>query len=321
MKAITIDRYGPPECLKLADLPKPEPKEREVLVRVRAGSVNAADWHVMRADPFLVRLAFGLLRPKFKVPGADLAGQVEAVGAAVTRFKVGDEVFGCLSACGWGAFAEYACAPEEALALKPARLSFEQAAAVPLAGMTAVQAVRGFGRVQAGQKVLVNGASGGVGTFAVQVAKALGAEVTAVCSARNLEMARSMGADHVIDYQATDFTRQEARYDLIVAANGYHPISAYKGALGPTGRYAMVGGSGKQMTEVLVQGAWLSKGGQKLGNVLMKPDPKDLDFLRGLMEEGKLIPVVDRSYTLEQVPEAIRYLEEGHARGKVVITV
>jgi NADPH:quinone reductase-like Zn-dependent oxidoreductase len=321
MKAILFDHYGPPEDLRLGELPRPTPKDHEVLIKVRASSVNAADWHVMRADPFLVRLMFGLRKPKIRVLGADVAGTVEAVGSAVTQFRAGDEVMGCLSAGGWGAFAEYVCAGEGALASKPASATFEQAAACPLAGMTALQAVRDFGKVQPGQTALINGASGGVGTFAVQIAKALGAEVTAVCSSRNVDLARSCGADHVIDYSKDDFTSQGLRYDFILGANGYHPIGAYRRALSPTGRYVMAGGAGKQMTEAMFLGPWLSRGGRKLGNLLMAPKQADLGTVRDLLAEGKIVPAIDRSYPLAQVPEAIAYLEQGHAQGKVVITV
>ena len=322
MKAILFDHYGPPEDLRLAELPPPVPKEREVRVRVRASSVNAADWHVLRADPFLVRLVCGVFKPKVPRLGADLAGVVEAVGPGVTRFKAGDEVFGCLPLGFWGAFAEQACAHEDVLALKPGRSSFEEAAALPLAGLTALQALRDVGGLRAGQAVLVNGASGGVGGLAVQIAKALGAEVTAVCSPRNLEGARSAGADHVIDYTQEDFSAQDRRYDVVVAANGYRPLAAYKRVLKPQGRYAMVGGTGKQMAEAVFLGAWQSeKGGRRFGRVDMKPKPEDLECLRQMLESGKLAPVIDRRYPLAQVPEAIAYLEQGHAQGKVVITV
>lgn len=322
MKAIVFDHYGPPEGLKFQEVPAPVPEADEVLVRIRASSVNAADWHVMRASPFLARLMSGLFKPKRERLGADVAGVVEAVGSAVTRFKVGDEVFGCMPFGSWGGFAEQICAREDVLASKPARTGFAEAASVPLAGLTALQALRDVGELQAGQKVLINGASGGVGTFAVQIAKAMGAEVTAVCSGRNQELARSIGADHVIDYGKEDFTRQDERYDVIVAANGYHPLSDYKRALAPHGRYAMTGGAGKQMAEAVFLGPWQSeKGGRKMGRVDMKPKQADLEFLRDLLETGKVAPVIDRTYRLEQVPEAIRYLEEGHARGKVVITV
>jgi NADPH:quinone reductase-like Zn-dependent oxidoreductase len=322
MKAIIFDHYGPPEDLTLQEVPAPVPKGDEVLVKVRAAAVNAADWHVMRADPFLVRLRGGLFKPRVKRLGADVAGVVLAAGPAVTRFRAGDLVFGCLPFGTWGSYAEQVCAREEILALKPAPVSFEEAAAAPLAGLTALQALRNFGQLQAGQKVLVNGASGGVGTMAVQIAKALGAEVTAVCSDRNLDLARSLGADHVIDYSREDFTRQAQRYDVIVAANGYHPLAAYKRSLSPQGRYVMVGGAGRQMAEAIFLGPWQSEaGGRRLGRVDMKATPADMQLLAELLEAGKLKPVIDRRYGLAQVPEAIRYLEEGHARGKVVITV
>lgn len=322
MKAIIFDHYGPPEDLTLQEVPAPVPKGHEVLVKVRAAALNAADWHVMRADPFLVRLMCGLFEPRVKRLGADVAGVVLAVGSAVTRFKAGDEVFGCLPVGTWGSYAEQVCAGEDVLALKPAQVSFDEAAAVPLAGLTALQALRDVGQLKAGQKALINGASGGVGTLAVQIARALGAEVTAVCSSRNVELARSLGAGQVIDYSMEDFTQQEERYDVIVAANGYHPLAAYKRALSPRGRYAMVGGAGKQMAEAIFMGPWLSeKGGRRLGRVDMKPTPADMQFLADLLAAGRLKPVIDRRYGLAQVPEAIRYLEEGHARGKVVVTV
>lgn len=322
MKAIFFDHYGPPEDLQLRDVPTPTPADHQVLVAVRASSVNAADWHVMRADPFLARLACGLFAPRCKFLGADLAGVVQAVGSGVTRFKVGDEVFGSLPLGEWGGFAEQVCAREDLLVSKPVRTSFDEAAATPLAGQSALQALRNVGELKAGQKVLVNGASGGVGTFAVQIAKAMGAEVTAVCSSRNVELARKNGADHIIDYGKVDFTKQDQRYDVIVAANGYHPLADYKKVLAPRGRYAMVGGAMKQMTEVMFKGPWLSeKGGRKLGRVDMKPNLADLEYLRELLEAGHLVPVIDRRYPLAQVPDAIRYLEEGHASGKVVITV
>jgi NADPH:quinone reductase-like Zn-dependent oxidoreductase len=322
MKAIVFDHYGPPEELTLQEVPTPVPTGHEVLVKVRAAALNAADWHVMRADPFLVRLMCGLFKPRVKRLGADVAGVVLAVGPAVTRFKAGDEVFGCLPVGSWGSYAEQVCAGEEILAPKPTQVSFDEAAAVPLAGLTALQALRDVGQLQAGQKALINGASGGVGTLAVQIAKALGAEVTAVCSSRNVDLAGSLGADHVIDYAREDFTQGAQRYDVIVAANGYHPLAAYRKALGPRGRYAMVGGTGRQMAEAVFMGPWLSeKGGRRLGRVDMKSTPDDMRFLADLLGAGKVKPVIDRRYGLTQVPEAIRYLEEGHARGKVVITV
>ncbi len=315
MKAIVCTEYGSPDVLNLEEVRDPTPEEDEVLVKVHAASVNAADWHILRADPFLVRLAMGLLKPKHEILGADIAGRVEAVGANATRFQPGDEVFGDLSGCGFGGFAEYVCASEDALALKPANMSFEEAAA-------ALQGLRGKGQVQPGQKVLVNGASGGVGTFAVQIAKSFGAEVTGVCSTDKLDMARSIGADHVIDYTQQDFTKNGQRYDLILAANGYHSISGYKRALSPNGIYVMLGGSTAQMYQAMLLGPLVSMAGsKKMGNLLAKPNQTDLVFLKDLLEAGKVKPVIDRSYPLSEVPEAIRYLEEGHARGKVVITV
>ena len=322
MKAIVFDHYGPPSDLKFLDVPEPVAKVGQVRIKVQAAALNAADWHLMRADPFLVRLMCGILSPRNKRLGADVAGVVEALGPGVSRFKVGDEVFGCLPIGALGSYAELACAPESVLALKPAGMSFVQAAAVPLASMTALQALRDACGLKAGERALINGASGGVGSFAVQIAKAMGAEVTAVCSSRNVEMARSIGADHVIDYSQTDFTQGDLRYDVILAANGYHPLSAYKRVLTPTGRYAMTGGAGKQMAESIFLGPWHSeRNGRKFKTGGMKANVADLEYLRGLMETGKLTPVIDRTYTLQQVPEAIAYLEEGHARGKVVITV
>jgi NADPH:quinone reductase-like Zn-dependent oxidoreductase len=323
LKAIVYTRYGPPEVLQLKEVEKPTPKEDEVLVKVHAVSVNAYDWHLLSADIFLVRLmGGGLLKPKNTILGADIAGQVEAVGRNVKQFQPGDEVFGDIAGCGNGGFAEYASAPENALVLKPTNLSFEEAAAVPMAAVTALQGVRDQGKIQPGQKVLINGASGGVGTFAVQIAKSFGAEVTAVCSTRNLNMARSIGADHVIDYTQEDFTQNGQQYDLILAVNGYHPISAYKRALAPKGIYVMAGGKPAQIFQAMLLGPWMSKtGGKKMGNVSAKPSQKDLVFMKGLIEAGKVVPVIDKRYPLSEAAEALRYLGKGHARGKVVITV
>ncbi len=322
MKAIVSTKYGSPDVLNLEEIEKPAPKDNEVLVKVHAASVNAGDWHLLRADPFLTRLAFGLLRPKYRILGADIAGRVEVVGENVTQFQPGDEVFGDLSGCGFGGFAEYVCATEDALALKPANTSFEAAAAVPSAAATALQGLRDKGQIQSGQKVLINGASGGVGTFAVQIAKSFGAEVTGVCSTRKLDMVRSIGADHVLDYTQEDFTKNGQRYDLIFAANGNHPISAYKRALSPKGTYVMSGGSGTQMFQAMLLGPMISMtGNKKMDNLLKKSNKKDLVVLKEFLEAGKITPVIDRTYPLSEVPEAIRYLEEGHARGKVMITL
>ncbi|MBZ0288077.1 MAG: NAD(P)-dependent alcohol dehydrogenase, partial [Anaerolineae bacterium] len=305
------------------EVEKPAPKDNEVLVKVHAVSLNTADWRLLTADPFLVRLmAGGLLKPKHTILGSDIAGRVEAVGSQVTQFKLGDEVFGDLSGSGLGGLAEYVCALEDALVLKPSALTFEQAAAVPMAAVTALQGLRDKGQIQPGQKVLINGASGGVGTFAVQLAKVFGANVTAVCSTRNVDMARSMGADHVIDYAQEDFTRNGQHYDLILAVNGYHPIADYRRALSPNGIYVMVGGSNPQLFEALLLGPLMSMtGSKKMGALTAKFSQRDLTFLSGLLEAGKVIPVIDRCYPLSEAPEAFRYLGKGHAKGKVVISV
>jgi NADPH:quinone reductase-like Zn-dependent oxidoreductase len=322
MKAIVYHNYGSPDVLKLEEVQKPVPQDGEVLVKIVASSVADGIRRLLRADPFLVRFVYGLLKPKYKILGADVAGRVEAVGRNVTQFQPGDEVFGDLSECGFGAFAEYVAAPEEALALKPTNLTFEQAASVPVSAVTALQGLREQGQIQPGQKVLINGASGGVGTFAVQIAKALGAEVTAVCSTGKMAMARSLGADYVIDYTQEDFTQNGKRYDLILAANGYHPLSAYQRALSPQGIYVMSGGSTAQMFQAMLLGPWRSRDGdQNMGNLQAKPNQKDLVFMKELLEAGKVTPVIDRCFPLRDVAGAMRYFETGHPQGKVVITV
>lgn len=322
MQAMIYTTYGSPDVLQLKEVAAPIPKDNEVLVHVQAASVNAADWRLLRGDPFLLRLSSGLQKPRNTILGADIAGWVVTVGRNVTQFRAGDEVYGDLSACGCGGFAKYVCAPETTLALKPANLTFEQAAAVPMAAVTALQGLRHKGRILPGQKVLINGASGGVGTFAVQIAKSFGAEVTAVCSTGNLEMARSIGADHVIDYTHENFTRGAERYDLILAANGYHALADYKRALRPKGRYVMTGGAMAQMLEVMLLGPLFSMtGGNSMSNVLARPNRDDLTFLSGLLAAGQVVPVIDRRHPLCEIPEALRYLEAGHARGKVVITL
>jgi NADPH:quinone reductase-like Zn-dependent oxidoreductase len=322
MKAIVRTRYGSPDVLELQEVEKPVPKDGEVLVQVHAASVNTLDWHTMRGQPFLLRIGgSGLRKPKDPRLGVDLAGRVERVGANVTRFQVGDDVFGI----GHGAFAEYACAAENNLALKPTDLSYEAAAAVPIAAVTALQGLRDKGHVRPGEQVLIQGASGAVGTFAVQIAKAFGAEVTAVCSTRNVDQAGALGADHVIDYTQEDFTRKRQRYDVIAAVSGYHPVSAYLRALRPTGRYVMVGASThlfQALFQALLLGPVISRiGSKKVGGFVANPSQQDLAFLKELLESGKVIPVIERRYTLSETSEAIRYLEEGHARGKLVITV
>lgn len=317
MKAIIHEQYGPPDVMRLAEVEKPTPNDDQVLVKIHAASVNALDWHLLTADIFLVRLSMGLFRPKNLIRGADIAGQVEAVGKNVTHFKLGDEVFGDI---GHGGFAEYAVASESALVLKPSNLSFEQAAAIPVAALTALQGLRDVGKIQAGQKVLINGAAGGVGTFAVQIAKAFGAEVTAVCSTRNLEQARMLGADHVIDYSRENFTQSDRRYDLIFAANGYHSLGEYKRALKPQGIYVMAGGKTWQIFEVMLFGGLYSeKNGRTLRNVMAEINQKDLLFLKEMLENGKIIPAIEKTYPLAETPEALRYLGAGHARGKLII--
>ena len=324
MKAIVCTRYGSPDALQLQDVAKPAPEDDEVLIQVHAASVNARDWRLMRAKPFFVRLMpGGFRRPKNKILGADVAGRAEAVGGSVKQFKPGDEVFGYLpSATGRGTFAEYVCAKENAIALKPANLTFEQAAAVPLAAMTALQGLRDNGNIQPGQEVLIHGASGGVGTFAVQIARAFGAEVTAVCSTRNLEIVRLIGADHVIDYRKEDFTQNGQRYDLILAVNGYHSISEYLRALKPEGTYVVVGGSMLQLIQAASKRKRPSKAGDKRVSVTsLAQSQEDLLLIRDLLESGKIMPVVDACYPLGETADAFRYFEEAHPKGKVVISV
>ena len=310
-----------PDVLKLQDVATPMPQASEVLVKIHAASVNALDWHLLTADIFLIRVAGeGLFKPKRNRLGADMAGRVEAVGSNVTQFKPGDAVYGDIEPFGSGAFAEYAAVPATALAPKPPSLTFAEAAALPVAALTALQGLRNVGKIQAGQRVLINGASGGVGTFAVQIAKALGGEVTAVCSTRNVEQALALGADHVIDYTKEDFTQRGAQYDLIFAANGYHSLSAYKRALAPGGVYVMAGGKPKQIFDVMLWGWWHSRGGdKKLTNVMAHASTPDLLVLNDLIAAGKLKPVIDRRYPLHQTADALRYLGEGHTRGKIVI--
>ena len=327
MKAIRYHQYGPPDVLRLEDVAMPAVGDGELLVRVRAASVNPLDWHFMRGAPYLVRMMAGLSRPKPSASrlGADMAGSVEAVGQNVTGFQPGDEVFGGLEER--GTLAEYISVRADAVVLqKPAGLTFEQAAAVPVAAFTALQALRDKGRVQPGQKVLVNGASGGVGTFAVQIAKALGAEVTGVCSTGNVGMVASIGADQVVDYTREDFTRAERRYDLLIDIAGNRSLAETRRVLAPKGALVVVGGPNK--------GRWIGPFGRTIRMLLQSPavsqrmvsflahqNRDDLAVLRELLDAGKVTPVIDRAYRLNQVAEAVRYLETGHARGKVVITV
>jgi NADPH:quinone reductase-like Zn-dependent oxidoreductase len=323
MKAVVLRDYGPPEQLQLQEVRKPVPGDTEVLVRVRAASANAGDWHVMRADPFIVRfVAGGILKPKNLILGSDIAGRVEAVGKAVDRFQPGDEVFGNLAESGFGAFAEYACAPEEALVRKPERVSFEDAAAVPVAALAALQGLRDKGRIAAGDRVLVNGASGGVGTFAVQIAKALGAHVTGVCSTANVDLVRAIGADDVLDYTRQDVTRSGKFFDVILDAAAFRPVSDYLRILAPEGRYVMVGGATRRMLQTMLRGPLVRlRSKRRLEFLLSRSNARDLARLRDLVATGAIAPVIDRRFDLHEVPDAMRYLEAGRSRGKVVIRV
>ena len=322
MRAIITTKYGSPDVIDLREVKNPIPNDDQVLVKIYAASLNYGNLVLLKGKPFLARFAFGLSKPKYIIPGGDISGRIESVGKNVKHFKPGDEVFGDLSGCGWGGFAEYVTVSEHSLVLKPSNISFAEAAAVPMAATTALQSLRDKGKIKSGQKVLINGASGGVGTFAVQIAKSFGAEVTGVCSTRNLDIVKSIGADNVIDYTTEDFTKNTENYDLILAVNGYHPISAYKRSLSPNGNYVMVGGSGVQLTQAMILGPLLSMtGSKKLGSFLQRPNQNDLIFIKELLEAGKIKPVIDRYYKLSEVPNAFRYFEEGHTQGKIVITM
>ena len=321
MKAAIYRNYGPPEVIHLEDQPRPAPADDEVLVRIRAAAVNPMDYHFI-GGTMVMRLMTGLRRPKPTRPGVDLAGEVEAIGRSVTRFRVGDAVFGVAR----GAFAEYACAKERQLELKPANATFEQAATVPVAGLTALQGLRNKGCIQPGQRVLINGAAGGVGTFAVQIAKAFGAEVTAVCSTKGVELVRSLGADHVIDYTRDDFTRGASKYDLLVDCAGNRSLRECRRVMTPKGTYVAIGarpggrwvGPLPQVLKLLVSGRFVS---QRVVLFVASINPGDLTVMKDLIEAGKVTPVIDRSYELSEVVAAVRHAKEGHALGKVVITV
>jgi NADPH:quinone reductase-like Zn-dependent oxidoreductase len=326
MKAIVYHQYGSPDVLRLEEIEKPTAGDNEVVIKVRAAALNPYDWHFMRGLPYLVRIIAGLRKPKVTRLGFDVAGEVEAVGRNVTQFKPGDAVFGGCAGALAGSFAEYACASESALARKPDNVTFGQAAAVPMGALTALQGLRDKGHIQPGHTVVVNGAAGGVGSFGVQIAKAFGAEVTGVCSTRNMEMVRSIGAGRVIDYTQEDFTDGGQRYDLILDAVGNRSLSACRRALNPKGILVMAGGQADRwMISPLARAFWaglLSRfGSQKLVGLLTRSSKEDLGIVQELIASGKVTPVVDRTYKLSEVPEAIRYLEEGHARGKVVIAV
>jgi NADPH:quinone reductase-like Zn-dependent oxidoreductase len=314
MKAFIYERYGPPETLRMAEVDKPVPKVDEVLVKVLAASVNAADWHVLRGKPLFSRATLGLLRPKHQILGGDVAGRVEAVGGGVTRFKPGDEVYANLLDHGYGGFAEYVSVPVSVMSLKPAQLSFEEAAAVPMAATTALQGLGHHGELRPSQRVLINGATGGVGSFAVQIAKASGAEVTGVTSTPNLDLVRSLGADHVLDYTSTDFTRGGGRYDLILDTVGNRSVPDLKRALAPGGRAAVTGFT--SMARLL--GVSL-RGGKDVAQVQAHVTTRDLELLSELIEAGKLRPQIDRRYRFADIPAAIAYLEQGRARAKVVV--
>ena len=314
MKAIVCTKYGSPDVLQLKEVEKPTPKDNEALVKVHAASLNAADLETLRG---------GSLKLKYKILGTDIAGRVEAVGRNVKQFQLGDEIWGDLSLYGFGTFAEYVCVPEKALRLKPVSMTFEEAAAIPTAAVVALQNLRGKRPIQPGQKVLINGAGGGVGTFAVQLAKYFGAEVTGVDSTKKLDMLHSIGADHVIDYTQEDFTKNGQHYDLILDVVVHRSVFAYKRALSPKGICVFVGGSMTRVFLNILLGLLISMtGSKKMGIVMWKPNKKeDLDFLKELFEADKVVPVIDRRYPLSEVPEAFRYLEQGHAKGKVVINV
>jgi len=324
LQAVVTTRYGPPpDVLQLREVATPEPAEDEVLIRLYASSVNPLDGFTIRGPLFFFPKLGSLLKPKHKIAGADLAGRVESVGRDIKRFRPGDEVFGAsFRGKGLGGFAEYACAREDSLAPKPSNLSFEEAAAVPVAAITALQGLRDQGQIQRGQKVLIDGASGGVGTFAVQIAKSFGAEVTAVCSPRNVDRARVIGADHVIDYTQEDFTRSGLRYDLILGANAHHSIFDYRRVLSRDGIFVMAGGGLARVLQAVSLGLLLSRiGNKKMRFFIAKMNGRDLCLLKDLIEAGKIVPVIDRRYPLGEVAEALRYREEGHAQGKIVITI
>ena len=316
MKAMVYTKFGPPDVLRLQEVEKPIPKDNEILIKVHAASANAYDWRHLRADPFLIRImGAGLLKPKHRILGADMAGRVEAVGGNVKQFQPGDEVFGD---GGYGGFAEYACVDENRFVLKPPDLTFEEAAAVPMAALTALQGLRDKGLIQAGQKVLINGASGGVGTFAVQIAKSFETEVTGVCSTKKMGLVRSIGADHVIDYTQEDVTKNGKLYDLIFDIAAYRSISEYKRILSSGGIYVLAGGSIARIFQLMLKSM---TGVKNMRLVVAHISQKDLLFIIELMNAGKVKSIIDKRYTLSETAEALRYLEEGHARGKVVISV
>jgi NADPH:quinone reductase-like Zn-dependent oxidoreductase len=326
MKAIVCKRYGSPDTLTMEEVENPTPGEGEVLIKIRAAGLNAADWHVMRGSPYLMRFVFGFKGPKYPILGSDVAGYVEAVGKKVTKFRLGDAVLANLfndgnSDKGFGAFAEFVSVGADDVVLKPSNITFEEAAAIPLAAVTALQALT-KAQTKAGDKLLVNGASGGVGTYTVQIAKSMGCEVTAVCSGSKTEMVRAIGADYVINYEDEDVTKSGNHYDVIVGANGYHPITQYARLLSPRGQYVSVGGSLSQMFESMLFGPFFSKkNGKQIRHLAAKTNSKDLAFVTDLAAAEKIKPVIDKVFGLAEVPDAMRYLEQGHAKGKIVIAL
>ncbi len=322
MQAIVYDRYGPPEVLHLQEVATPEPRGDQVRIRIRRVSVNAPDWRLLRARPAMARLSAGLLRPHVHTLGSDVAGTVDALGDRATHFRVGDDVFGDLAQFGYGGFAEYVCVPERAVTRVPVGVSFDDAAATPMAGGTALRGLRDHARLRPGQKVLVAGASGGVGTFALQIAKRLGAHVTAVCSTGKCDLARRLGADRVLDYTKDDFAQGAERYDVVFAVNGYRPIRDYARVLALRGIYLMVGGEWPQIREALLTAPLRSLvGRRKFAASVSESTPADLALLGEWLADGRIAPVIDRHYPLREVPDAIRYVEQGHATGKVMIDV
>jgi len=324
MKASVITNYGSPDFFELQEVLKPTPQDCEVLIKVHAASINSWDWEILMGKPFVNRLMVGIRKPtKIKILGCDIAGRIEAVGKKVKQFQVGDEVFGDISGCGWGGFAEYVCVPadENALSLKPANMQFKECAVVSQAAVLALQGLR-RGKIEQARKVLINGASGGVGSFAIQIAKSYGVEVTGVCSTKKMDFIRSLGADHVIDYTQDDFTRNGQQYDLILDVQGYHSIFDYKRALSTNGFYVMVGGCTALIYQVMFLGSLISMtSSKKMGLLLHKPNASDLEIMKRFIEAGTVAPVIDKYYPLSKVAEAFRYYGEGHVKGKVVITM
>lgn len=322
MKQVRFTEYGSPDLLQIREVEKPKPKDGEVLVKIYASSINSWDWELLNALPFVNRVMFGLFRPtKLKTLGIDIAGRVEAVGSKVNQWQAGDEVFADLSGCGWGGFAEYVAVPEDVLTMKPPNISYTQAAAVPQAGLLALQGLMDKGSIQPKSKVLINGASGGSGTFAVQIAKMFGAEITGVCCTQKMEFIRSLGVEHVIDYTQEDFTLNGQQYDLILDAHGYHSIFDYRRALAPKGNYVMHGGASSSISQIMLFGKLLSIFDNRSLGMLLHKANKGLDYMRELLEAGQVVPVIDKCFPLAEIAEAFHYYGDGNAKGKVVITI